>query len=181
MRFLYDWDEPLLAEACHKLEIRQVKEQYWRGARRSSSMAVAIVIPLLVVVLAASFEYLTRRQVSGSWSVLAVCLLGGLLGGVLVCLGRLAQRASIRLAPGRWSYGVRWLLVPPTLTGAAAGVASSFGVMNFGGHEPYNPQTLYLIAFACALALSRVTAVQAFVVPEDPARITSFLSGEQVQ
>jgi hypothetical protein len=177
MRFLYEWDEPLLAEACHKLEIRQVKDQFWREARRNSSVAVAIVIPLLVVVLAASFEYLTRRQVSGTWSVLAVCLLGGLLGGVLVCLGRLTQRASIRLAPGRWSEGVRWLLVPPILTGAAAGVASSFGVLNFGGHEPYKPQTLYLIAFACALALSRVAAVDALVVSEDPARISSFSSG----
>lgn len=181
MKFLYDWSEPLLADACRKLEIRQVKEQYWREARRSASLAVALVIPLFVAVLVASFEYLTRGEVRGSWSVLAVCLLGGLLGGVLGCLGRLAQRARIRLAPERWSEGVPRLLVPPLLMGAAAGAASGFGVMNFGGHDPYRPQTLYLIGLACALVLSRFTSVEAFDVPEDAARPGSSPSGGQAQ
>jgi hypothetical protein len=158
---LYNWDEPLLAEACHKLEIRQVKEQFWRETRRSASLALVIVIPLLMVVLAVSFEYLTRRQVSGRWSVLVVCLLGGLLGGVLICTARLAQQASVRVAPERWSEGVLWLLVPPLLTGAAAGAASGFAVMNLGGHDVYNPQTLYLIALVCSLVLSRFTQVVA--------------------
>jgi hypothetical protein len=186
MKFRYDWDEPLLAEACHELEIRQIKEQYWREARRSASLAVALMMPLLVAVLVASFEYLTRRQVHDGWSVLAVCLLGGLLGGVLVCLRGLAQRARIRLAPEQWPEGVTLLLVPPLLTGAAAGTASGFGVMTFVGHDSYRPQTLYLIALACAFALSRFTAVrftavEVVDVPEDPARIGSSSGGGQAQ
>jgi hypothetical protein len=160
MRFWYEWDESRLAQACHELEVRQIYEQGWREARRRASRAIAVMIPFLVALIAVSFVYLSRRQVSDSWSVFGVCLSGGLLGGVMVGLRQLGACAHARVLPNRCPPGALWLLLPALLTGGIAGVVSAFGVMSNASHDSYRPQTLYLIALAAALTLARFTTIR---------------------
>ena len=39
MKFSYEWNDELLARACHELEIVQLKELYWRKERQRASLA----------------------------------------------------------------------------------------------------------------------------------------------
>lgn len=160
MKFYYEWDEPELAEACHELEVRQIIEQGWRDARRRSSLTLLLLVPLLAALLAASFAYLSRSQVSG-WTVLAVTMLGGLLGGVLVSLRRLVPLVRTRLAPPFFAEGLPWpLLVSPLLAGAGAGALSAVLLASMRGGETYRPQTLYLIALLASIVSSRLLPVR---------------------
>jgi hypothetical protein len=159
MKFWYEWHEPSLAKACHRLEEIQVIEEVWRTTRRRASIAAALLTPLLVVELAASFAYLTRAQVSG-WSVFAVCLLGGLLGGVIVALQRLTALTSRRRPPEAWSDILWPRTLYPVAAGGVCGATSAALVIEGSGHHSYRPQTLYLIALALALALLRLAPIR---------------------
>ena len=108
----------MLAQACHELEITRIKEHYWRKARRHASLAALFLFPLLAALLVGSFSYLTRAQVSGLSSVLIVGVLGGLLGGVLVCVRWLATRVRRRVGPPAWPEWRVWsMLVAPLAFG----------------------------------------------------------------
>jgi len=158
MKFYYELHEPELMQACYDLERRQVIEQSWRDERRQTSIALLLFVPVLAFVLAASFHYLSARQVSGYWSVVGVAVLGGLLGGVLVSLRRLVPRLRSRLAPPSFTGSLPWwLLLGPLLTGAAGGLASAFVLITQkSGVEDFRPQTVYLIALAASIVCSRL-------------------------
>jgi hypothetical protein len=163
MKFWYEWDEPELAKACRQLEERQIYEQSWRETRRNASLTIALAIPLLVALLTVSFEYLSRRQVSGDWGVIVVCLTGGLLGGVIVGLRRLSALTRTRLMPECWPAGAPFLVLTALLAGAGAGLASAFVLLSNAGHDSYRPQTVYLIALAAAIWLSRFLPIRTVV------------------
>lgn len=157
MKFSYEWNDELLARACHELEIVQLKEHYWRKERQRASLAAVVLFPLLAALVAGSFSYLTRAQVNGLSSVLIVGALGGLLGGVLVCLRRLATRVRRRIHPPTWpEWGVWSMLIVPLALAAAAGAGGTLVVTRYGADGPYRPQTLYLVALATTLALARL-------------------------
>ena len=156
MRFWYEWDEPELAQACHELERLRLYEQYWREARRRASLAIALIAnPLLLALLAAALAYLSRAHVSGL-AVFAVCLVGGLTGGLLIALRNLGAWAFRRRPPATWPAGVAMTLISPLLSGAVAGAASGALLAVRGGDGSYRPQSLYLIALVAALVLIRV-------------------------
>jgi hypothetical protein len=160
MRFYYEWDDSELTNACFELERRQIVEHYWRVARRRLSITCLLLVPLLAALLAASFVFLSRRQVSGGWSVLAVAVLGGLLGGVLVSLRRLVALVRARLVPLAFTGRLPWLLLlAPLLAGTSAGAASAFLLISASGVEAYRPQTLYLIGLGASIVWSRLAPV----------------------
>ena len=161
MKFYYEWDEPELAQACHDLELRQLIEQAWRDERRQTSFALLAFVPLLAGLLAASLHYLSARQVSGFWSVLAVAVLGGLLGSVLVSLRRLAPRLRSRLAPSSFTGSLPWrLLLGPFLAGVGAGVLSAFVLITQkSGVEAYRPQTIFLIGLGASIVWQRLLPI----------------------
>jgi hypothetical protein len=168
MRFCYEGDEPELAQACHELERLQIYEADWRASRRRASLAIAILaIPLLLALLAVALVYLSRAQVSGI-AVFAVCLVGGLMGGLMIALRGLGAWAFRRQLPATWPSGVAMTLTLPLLAGAVGGTASAALFAARNGNGSYRPQTLYLIALAAAFALirvSRVTASFSFLGP----------------
>lgn len=169
MTFSDDWNDQLLARARHELEIVQVEEQYWRKARKQASIAALIVVPLLAALLAGSFVYLTRTQVSGVASVLIVGALGGLLGGVSFCLRRLAARVERRIHPTDWpDWGIWSMLVVPLAGGAGAGAFAALALTRYGSDGPYRPQTLYVAALACALVLARLLNSTLVTIGEEP-------------
>jgi hypothetical protein len=159
MKFWYDWAEPSLAKACHRLEEIQVTEEAWRATRRRASIAVVLLTPLLVVELAASFAYLTRAQVSG-WGVYVVCLLGGLLGGMVASLRRLSALTSRRRPPEDWGDVLWPRTLYPLAAGSVCGTASAALIIEGRGDHSYRPQTLYLFALAFALVLLRLAQVR---------------------
>lgn len=156
MRFYYEWDEPELAEACFELERLQMIEQAWREERRRASLAAVVLALVLAGLLAASFDYLSRRQVSGRWEVLVVALLGGLLGSVLLSLRVLVPLVRTRLAPPEFG-GLPWpMLMSPCLGGAGSAVLVSSLLIYWRLGEAFRPQTVYLLAFAASLAWPRL-------------------------
>ena len=157
MKFSYEWNDQLLASACHELEIVRIKEHYWRKERQKASLVALVLFPLLAALVAGSFPYLTRAQVSGIGSVLIVGVLGGLLGGVLVCLRRLATRVRRRIGPPTWvDWKVSTMLLLPLALGALTGAGGALAVSRYGTDGPYKPQTLYLVALATVLAFARL-------------------------
>jgi hypothetical protein len=157
MKFYYEWDEPELAEACFELERLQIIEQAWREERRRASLATVGLALVLAGLLAASFDFLSRRQVSGRWEVLAVALLGGLLGSLLLSLRLLVPLVRTRLAPPAFG-GLPWvLLLHPFFSGVGAAVVISSLLRYTRRGEAYRPQTVYLLALAASLALTRLS------------------------
>ena len=151
MRFYYEWDERELAEACFELERRQIIEQAWREERRRAGLAAVALAFVLAGLLAASFDSLSRRQVSGRWEVFAVALLGGLLGSVLLTLRLLVPLIRTRLPPADFR-GLPWvLLLHPAFGGAGAALLVTFGLIGWSGEPAYRPQTVYLLALAASL------------------------------
>ncbi len=171
MKFSYEWNDLLLAQACHELEITRIKEHYWRKARRHASLAALFLFPLLAALLAGSFSYLTRAQVSRLSSVLIVGVLGGLLGGVLVCVRRLATRVRRRVGPPAWPEWRVWsMLVAPLAFGAAAGAGGALALTRYGADGSYRPQTVYVVALATALTLAQLgrTTIVSSSLEEQP-------------
>lgn len=168
MRFYYEWDERELAEACFELELRQIIEQAWREERRRASLAALGLGLLLAALLAASFDYLSRRQVSGRWEVLTVALLGGLLGSVLLSLRLLVPLVRTRLAPATFG-GLSWVrLLGPLYAGVGSAVLITSLLLFWQHGEGLRPQTVYLLALATSLAWPRFSPTRIVVSAGEP-------------
>ena len=153
--------------ALREIFRRRIIAEYWRGMRRRASLLLALLIPLLAGLLAASFPFLTREHVAGSRSVFNVCLLGGLLAGTLLAAPKLAELIRTR-SPSEEQLADKLLLftlVPPLLSGLVGGVVAAFSVLAYAARDSYKPQTLYLIAFALASALFRSLRLSLVSVP----------------
>jgi hypothetical protein len=155
-----DRDDPSGLAARHQLERRLIVANYWRAVRRRASFLVILSVPVLAGLIAASFPLLTRSRITGTSAVITVSVLGGLLGSLLVCVPKLASLAGTshpsgpQLRKGLLPGTVLW----PLLAGASAGLASALMLLAFTRQEAYKPQTLYLVATAAAVALSRLGA-----------------------
>jgi hypothetical protein len=120
-------------------------------------------VPLLTGLLAASFHYLSTRQVRGYWDVLVVSLLGALLGGALVSLRRLTPLVRTRIEPPLYVGALPWSqLVFPLLSAAGAGFLSTFLVTSRFGADAYRPQTVYLIGLFASLVWLRLLPAPAY-------------------
>jgi hypothetical protein len=143
--------------ALFEIESRRIIADYWRGTRRRASVLLALLVPLLAGVLAFSFPFLTRARVAGSYSVFGVCLLGGFLAATLLAAPKLAALIHTRSPREEQLIDKLFLvtLVPPLLFGLLGGATAALLVLAHDSHDSYKPQTLYLIGFALASALSR--------------------------
>lgn len=153
----FDWDDPDGREAYYLLAREEIYDKAWREIRRRASLFVTLLVPLLAGLLLASFPFLTRAKVMGRTEVMIVAALGGLLGGVLLCAGRLA---SLVWASARPSVDELWpslpglglaLLAKGLLGGACAGIL----LVVVLSRDSYRPQTVYLVSVAGALVLVR--------------------------
>jgi hypothetical protein len=143
--------------ALFEFERRRIMADYWRGTRKRASILLAFLIPVLAGVLAFSLPFLTRARVAGSYSVFVVCLLGGLLAGTLLAAPKLAALIHTR-SPRQEHLMEKLLLVtllPTLFFGLFGGATAALLVLAHDSDAPYKPQTLYLIGFALASALSR--------------------------
>jgi hypothetical protein len=157
-------DDPSGLAARYELERRRISEvfveQRWQEARRRASLLLVFSVPLLAALLLASLPFLIRSSLVGVGGLIGVCLLGGLLGGLLVCVSQLVGVARTRhRSPEQFSPGLTAVVLQPFLAGTLAGLASGLAVLAFAGRESYKPQTLYLLAVALALWFARATAL----------------------
>jgi hypothetical protein len=148
-------DDPGRAAAEHELRRGRVLEGHEQRLRRRASVLLALSTPALAGIEAASFPFLTRSQLTGTAAVLVVCLLGGLLGSLLVCVPRVAASTRIRRLAAERLDGLLTTTALQLLAGAVAGVAAAGVLVTLVQRESYSPQTVYVIAVALAVASSR--------------------------
>ena len=89
-----DWRDPDGLDAYFWLSKQEIIEEEWRRVRRRASQFVAFSIPVLVGLLVVSFQLVIRTKLTGWTSVMTVAAVGGLLGGVLWCVARMATLAA---------------------------------------------------------------------------------------
>jgi hypothetical protein len=128
----------------------------WRGTRRRASLSLALLIPILIGLLAASFFFLTRSHITGGRSLFAVCALGGLLASTLLAAAKLAEVIRTR-SPSEEQLASTLVvtLVPALASGAVGGLLAASTLLTHAAYDSYRPQTLYLIAFALTSTLFR--------------------------
>jgi hypothetical protein len=157
-------DDPSGLAARYELERRRITEafveQRWQEARRRASFLLASSVPLLAALLLAPLPFLTRSSLVGVGGLIGICLLGGLLGGLLVCVSQLVGVARTRHRSQEQVFpGLTAIVLQPFLAGILASLASGLAVLAFAERGSYKPQTLYLLAVALALWFARATAL----------------------
>jgi hypothetical protein len=160
MRFDHGSD-PGGRPAEYEIRRRRIVDDHWRCVRRRASFVVALSVPALAGILAASFPFLTRTRLMDRSAVVAVCVLGGLLAGVLVCVPKIAVLIRVRYPTDELLTDglLLTIVLPPLLVGALAGFAAALCVLGLADRESYKPQTLYFLAVALAAVLSRYAAI----------------------
>jgi hypothetical protein len=142
-----------------RLEVALILAGEWRNVRRRASRIVAVFVPCLLGLIAASFPLITRRELSSTWLVLADAALGGLLGSVFVCVARLAGVAHDRHPRDEQAYYAYdellvLVVLPLIVSGVAAGVVAASLLVSLASRDAYSPQTVYVLAVALSVVIS---------------------------
>jgi hypothetical protein len=154
-----DWRDPDGLDAYFWLSKQEIIEAEWRRVRRRASLFVAFSVPALVGLLVVSFQLVTRTKLTGWTSVMTVAAVGGLLGGVLWCVARMATLAATSRHPSLrevWPSPNRIVLagLSKGLIGGLWGGGILLGLLR---RDSYRAQTVYLIGVAVAVAAAQWT------------------------
>ena len=152
----YDWHDPDGHHAYYWLRQQEIIEEGWRSMRRRASLFVVLSFPFLVGLLVVSFQLLIRTRLTGWISVMSVAAAGGVLGGILWCVARMATLAA---TTRRLPYGEVWpspnrIVLAALSKGLIGGLWGGAILLGLLRRDSYRPQTVYLIAVAVAVVFT---------------------------
>jgi hypothetical protein len=152
--------DPTRRAAEYEAHQRRILDDHRRAVRRHASIGIALSVPALAAILAASFPLLSRTRVTDRGAVVAVCMLGGLLAGLFLCVRTIVTSSRIRHPKDELPGGGLLVTIAllPLVAGAVAGFVAALCVLGLAGGRSYRPQTLYVISVAlAAYAAARVS------------------------